>query len=331
MGKTAKLNTVKRKAEIGESILITDAQRTFGGYKNGDMRGVVGYYGNEGVHVDSTTVFISHEEYEVIVGETSDNLDGLSEQAAELIAKIRRQSYANGYAKGCSDTLREEQTKRFDKAFEKVADVVRKYAEQDARTTLRMATTSAQERSDGIDEQAKRFRESYEESFVERTDQERRDITIGNAKRDVRNRIEDGTTVLITNYGNMTYSARYYNVEFHVNKEKRVVTALVKDVSNNGVLEKGFAKCAPGDCFNVHIGKAIALRRALGLRVLDEYYDVPQPAEVRVGDVVKYSGTREARVVDKFRLGMLRGETHLDTALAFKAEIIDDSRDEVAE
>ena len=52
---------------------------------------------------------------------------------------------------------------------------------------------------------------------------------------------------------------------------------------------RGIAKAAPDDCFNVHIGKAIALHRALGLEVPDEYLNAPQPTEVRVGDAVRLS------------------------------------------
>ena len=75
--------------------------------------------------------------------------------------------------------------------------------------------------------------------------------------------------------------------EFIVNKEKRTVVCLIKNPSRNmGIRSKDFAKCAHNDCFNEHIGKAIALHRALGLDVPQEYLDVPNPTEVRVGNVV---------------------------------------------
>lgn len=75
-------------------------------------------------------------------------------------------------------------------------------------------------------------------------------------------------------------------VDFVINRDKRTVVALIKWLSSEEVWAKGIAKCAPTDCFNVHIGKAIALRRALGLEVPAEYLNAPQPTEVRVGDVV---------------------------------------------
>ncbi|MCM3784345.1 hypothetical protein M3231_15280 [Neobacillus mesonae] len=85
----------------------------------------------------------------------------------------------------------------------------------------------------------------------------------------------------------------FYRVDFHVNREKRAVTALVHRVRYNGerlVCNRGrnTAKCAPGEVFNADIGKAIALRRALGLTVPNEYLNAPQPDEPRVGAKVLY-------------------------------------------
>lgn len=75
--------------------------------------------------------------------------------------------------------------------------------------------------------------------------------------------------------------------DFIVNAAKRTVVALKKSLIDTRILRRGIAKCAPNDCFNAHIGKAIALRRALGLEVPTEYLKVPQPTEVHVGDVVR--------------------------------------------
>lgn len=119
-------------------------------------------------------------------------------------------------------------------------------------------------------------------------------------------------------------------VTFVVNAEKRTVVALIDDVYSDKVHSRGIAKCAPSDCFNVHIGRAIALRRALRLGVPTEYLTAPQPTEVRVGDVVRYDGEgcgRIAKVIadsadqDNYR------ETYLSTAKFSHATIIDDSRE----
>ncbi|WP_144468714.1 hypothetical protein [Bacillus pumilus] len=107
---------------------------------------------------------------------------------------------------------------------------------------------------------------------AEKSDQQKRDEIVEQAKEDVR----------------VLYYKDYVGAtDFIVNAEKRTVVALRKSKSYGHIKNKGIAKCAPDDCFNVHIGKAIALRRALGLEVPTEYLNVTQPTEVRVGDVVR--------------------------------------------
>lgn len=77
-------------------------------------------------------------------------------------------------------------------------------------------------------------------------------------------------------------------IEFIVNTEKRTVVALAgygNITELPDVLAKGIAKCNPSDVFNEHIGKAIALGRALGLDV-SKFEKAVQPSEVVVGMVV---------------------------------------------
>lgn len=76
--------------------------------------------------------------------------------------------------------------------------------------------------------------------------------------------------------------------DFVVNDKKRTVVALIRNVGKGKVRSKGIAKCAPDDVFNEHIGKAIALGRALGLDV-SEFEQAVQP-EVAPGQVVEYGG-----------------------------------------
>lgn len=80
--------------------------------------------------------------------------------------------------------------------------------------------------------------------------------------------------------------------KFIVNREKRTVVCLMRGWSSGKVYAKGIAKCAPDDCFNVHIGKAIALRRALGLKVPECYLNAPQPTDVKVGDIVEHVSSK---------------------------------------
>ncbi|MCY9225944.1 hypothetical protein MOF11_13005 [Bacillus haynesii] len=152
---------------------------------------------------------------------------------------------------------------------------------------------------------------------VEKIAQERRDEIVEQAKADVER---------LSN----RYCGR--SVEFVVNHEKRTVVAILKGVNTGIVYTKGIAKAAPDDCFNEHIGKAIALHRALGLEVPDEYLNAPQPTEVRVGDVVKHTVTSEiATVIEDDSWPPLTGayvyQRDVESARRY-ARIIDDSRTE---
>ncbi|QQO40680.1 hypothetical protein 000TH008_252 [Bacillus phage 000TH008] len=126
-------------------------------------------------------------------------------------------------------------------------------------------------------------------------------------------------------------------VNLVVNEEKRTVVALIKDEYAGYVYTRGIAKAAPDDCFNIHIGKAIALHRALGLEVPEKYLNTPQPTEVRVGDVVlvdSMKNIQELKVVDD---GEYIGTGEYKAALTSIAVtknligIIDDSRTEEGE
>lgn len=82
--------------------------------------------------------------------------------------------------------------------------------------------------------------------------------------------------------GNFTFRRFTTAPKFHINTEKRVVTALVHGCFSGSLLEKAIAKCAPGDVFNADIGKAIALGRALGLDV-SKFEQAVQPTAVVAG------------------------------------------------
>jgi len=78
------------------------------------------------------------------------------------------------------------------------------------------------------------------------------------------------------------------NVEFVVDAEKRTITALMRGVDTNNLYEEATAKCNPSDVFNEHIGKAIALGRALGLDV-SEFEQAVQPNEVVPGHIIVWN------------------------------------------
>ncbi|KIL30439.1 hypothetical protein [Bacillus subtilis] len=154
-----------------------------------------------------------------------------------------------------------------------------------------------------------------------------RDEIVEQAKADIQN------LKYRTFYGELRYLYRSIvcNVEFVINKKKSTVVALLKSVGRGTVKSKGIAKAAPSDCFNVHIGKAIALRRALGIPLPDEYLNAPQPTEVRVGDVVsnppEWTG---AVIADDGWPPLSGGWIQLKDARKNELKIIDDSREEVA-
>ncbi|MGF0471182.1 hypothetical protein ACQQ6W_16240 [Lysinibacillus fusiformis] len=86
---------------------------------------------------------------------------------------------------------------------------------------------------------------------------------------------------------------------FHVNEKKRAITVLIYGAFGKELIFKGLAKCYPGEVFNEHIGKAIALGRALGLDV-SEFEQAVQPTEFTKGQIVVGGSTyREPREVTK--------------------------------
>ena len=131
--------------------------------------------------------------------------------------------------------------------------------------------------------------------------------------------------------------------EFIVNKDNRSVTVILRGRAVGKVIAKGDAKARPDDCFNVHIGKAIALHKALGLDTPAEYLNAPQPTEARIGDVIYRYGISEitsgrrtivgekygkcGRKIYLTKEGYLGGNTYVDD----RYKIIDDSREGVDE
>ncbi|MEI2356113.1 hypothetical protein [Mesobacillus zeae] len=171
------------------------------------------------------------------------------------------------------------------------------------------------------------IREAGGKSLLLKTPQQIRDEIVAKAKADVASIVgeDEGFRTTIGRFDN-----QYVIPKFFVNKEKRAVTVLIYGGFSHDLLLKGIAKADPSDCFNVHLGKAIALRRALGLVMPAEYYTAPQPTEVRVGDVVEYDpADTNVRVIDngaEYELEAAKQALENDSL-----KILDDSREEVAE
>ncbi|WP_432339353.1 hypothetical protein [Bacillus tequilensis] len=277
--------TEKRKAEVGEKVLILDDFNE-PRYMLHDVVPVIGGGDEHGVAVRKSgewPIFLNNEQYEVIVNneiknEEADEMkidlntmgyDELIAHGEDVMRTIRLRAYGEGYRQG-----------KFD-------------AEMDA-TYMRPQEKTAQARRDEIVEQAKADLENLAD--------------------------EDGPVYQTED--NEGYPCSCY-ASFRVNKEHRTVACDLRGVRTGERYKRGIAKAALDDCFNVHIGKAIALRRALGLVVPDEYLNVPQPTEVRVGDVV---GTPYGRGPYKLKK---RHFSEIDLTYLNRCKIIDDSREEV--
>lgn len=71
--------------------------------------------------------------------------------------------------------------------------------------------------------------------------------------------------------------------QFIVNEKKRTVVVILRGFASGNIYAKAVAKCAPGDVFNAHIGKAIALARVIKEKVPAELINAPQPERAEVG------------------------------------------------
>lgn len=191
-----------------------------------------------------------------------------------LLKEARNAGYREGFEAGRAYEREEAEGESYEKELSKLA----KYASVMGETTTNITRES--EASEALNEA---YQSGPIESAVKETraynQQALRDEIVERAKKNVDIVLKRGTD---------DYPSFMFEAEFIVNKEKRTVVALIKGRNSRHVYTRGIAKCAPGDCFNVHIGKAIALRRALGLAVPDEYLNAPQPTEVRVGDVIGF-------------------------------------------
>lgn len=258
---------VEREANVGERVVIVNlADYVSGdggyGYNVGDVFEVVSLDldGTPNIQPDGTSyseIFLEHQEYRVLVpvqalahetlGSVTDAPQpGVPEQSD--IAELVRKSH--------------EQQAQIDGLTETVANLAWRVSELERGQVPKEAS----------------------ESVVVKT--MTRDEIIEKAKADVVKLKRIGGDRYATLPPTSSLFGRHYDVKFQINRKKNTVVALVYGGISQTLLSRGIAKCAPSDCFNVHIGMAIALRRALGLDIPQEYVSAPQPDEARVGDVV---------------------------------------------
>lgn len=255
---TKQYRTEKRKARVGERIIVTNAVRTFGDYDNGDIFTVKRFsMYNSGVMVEELkgdAPYIGHDEYEVIIGDTQPT-PTLTARVTELEAKVAELETQLAGKTQTADTTAPMSVAEAGKA---IRDGLAKALEAVAKVT------TPNQRRAAVIKQAREF-------VAEHTKHN------GRAGRN--------SGVLVGHYVTIP--------EFIVNAEKRTVVVLMKGVNgSHPVFAKGFAKCAADDVFNVDIGKAIALARALDVKVPAEFLNAPKPSEIVVGMRVEWDGSR---------------------------------------
>lgn len=204
------------------------------------------------------------------------------------------------------------------------------------------STTTLESRIVELETKVARLESAQEkapEVFKEPTQQQIRDEIVERAKVDVTDlRKFKGTSIPgeILRFWPIGSGAVTHGVEYVVNSDKRTVVALVVvKLGERRVVAKGIAKCAPDDVFNAHIGKAIALRRALGLEVPIEYVTAPRPLKIRKGNMVRWTFDDDPTDVEILTITDLKapGEYWLSDGewdYAKRLTVLDDTNSEVA-
>lgn len=215
------------------------------------------------------------------------------------------------------------------KTFEPIN--VRGFSDDELKEAIEVAVDEIRKRAfvRGKRDLASKLAENHEQ--YEETLQQRRDKAVERAIDDLRELKEKMDSPLRNHYGNYTYQHVCTYARFVVNREKRTVVALVRHKDSQEILEKGIAKCYPNDCFNEHLGKVIALRRALGLNVPERYLNAPNPTKVRVGDVVRFNGYFCEVVPDYTDFYFTDDKCWITSAVAKQGVVVDDSNSERGE
>lgn len=140
-----------------------------------------------------------------------------------------------------------------------------------------------------------------DETIEPLTPNQQRAAMIEKAKKFVKENIANGrTSGRYKDKGNSTYRNNFYDVDFFVKERKVTVVVYWLEFNEKRVSEPsnvGRAKCNPNDVFNEHIGKAVALGRALGLDV-SEFEQAVQPDELVVGMIVERFDVTEDEILE---------------------------------
>lgn len=316
-----RLRMVDRKAAAGERVIVVDAKASGGTYRNGDIL-TVKHAGPGGIEIDTEgrdmVWFLLRIEYRVL--EPVETAKSANEAPALSAQSPLDQAAANICSLQSQVTSLQAQVQSLESrvaALEK-ASVASGPVDDVPPTFIAPPKTPQQIR---------------DEKGCKPLD---RDTVVERAKADIEGLQETdglGRTAYRVKHGFVTYLC---NVEFIVNRGKRTVVALLRwRYDGKTVKARGIAKAAPNDVFNAAIGRAIALRRALGLEIPAEYLNVPNPEEPRVGDVVytacSFGNMTVAEKTD-IRMRTISADAYAmlsEDKKYGKPRIIDDSREEV--
>lgn len=120
-----------------------------------------------------------------------------------------------------------------------------------------------------------------------------------------------------------TFNGKLVEVGFH--RKNNCVTCVVNDLKDGYTVNVGRADCMEGDVFNLYIGQAIALAKALDIveKLPQEFLKAVQPLEIETGMIVIYTDERIVEVV-KDEDGVTIDtdtQTYLSTAKEFKGDL----------
>lgn len=319
----ARFRTVDRKAAVGDRVIIVNEGRESGGghyYRIGNVGAMLGVgfrHGN--IRVD----FSGNDEYR------GDGKWAVSAGDYRVLEPVK----GEGETEEATATQPLSSRPAAEQAAENVAALIAKVQALESRISALEADRQAP-KTETFAEVSASLRKAQEEVRERRqkSAQQLRDEIVERAKAEVSNPYRfKGTPIAgeVLLFWPQGSSIVTHVVEYVVNSEKRTVVArIVKTYDGRKIVSRGTAKCAPNDVFNAWIGKAIALRRALGLEVPGGYLSAPNPTEVRVGDVVDYDG-RVAIVAPDLPHKRINIDTHtyLSTACPDAAKIIDDTHE----
>ncbi|MCY9760397.1 hypothetical protein M5X06_12790 [Paenibacillus alvei] len=326
--KGERFREVERIADEGEHVVIVK-ESSDNRFKLGEIYEVVAsnkftYVKHpRGKNVDHGGAYVSSRNYRVLEPLTPAQQTQASEQSD--VCELERKS--------------NEQQAQIDGLTENVANLARRLSK--AELTLHNVGLDVGLVEDGVSEELRTLTDRVAElergqapkaceSVVSKTSA--RDEIIEKAKTDVAELLSRNH-YYVSPYGvwfsteNWVYSIAH-KCEFIVDRNKRTVVALIRKSYDKEQVElRGIAKCAPNDVFNVHIGKAIAVRRALGLEIPQEYVSAPQPTEPQVGDYVEYGGYVVKVEPSEGVYLYTSGSCAVGSYVARNGRILDDSRD----